>query len=98
MDIKSHRNQMKPIINLGTGDGNFLFVSSSQSSHRRNVIGVELDANRVRLLNKRVQLLVESGLPVSIPLVVEGDFSRKPNSDRRLVDYDRALIDDEVIA
>ena len=35
---------------------------------------------------------------MNIPLVVEGDFSRKPNSDRRLVDYDRALADDEVIA
>ena len=98
IDIKSRRNRMKPIIDLGAGDGNFLFVSSSQSSYRRNVIGVEVDANRVQLLNERVQLLVESGLPVNIPLVVEGDFSRKPNSDGRLVYYNRALADDEVIA
>ena len=98
MDINSRANQTKTIIDLGAGDGNFLFVSSSQSSHQWNVFGVELDANRVQLLNDRVQLLVESGSSFNIPSVVEGDFSSQPNSDRRLVDCDRALADDEFIA
>ena len=98
MDINSRANRTKTIIDLGAGDGNFLFVSCSQSSHRRNVIGVELDANRVKLLTERVQLLVNSGLSLDIPSVVEGDFSSLPNSDQRLVEYERAIADGEFIA
>ena len=57
-----------------------------------------MDANRVHLLTERVQLPVNSGLSLNIPSVVEGDFSSLPNSDQRLVEYDRAFADDEFIA
>ena len=98
MDITSRQNRTKTIIDLGAGEGNFMFVASSQSSQRRSILGPEINGDRVALLQQRVALLVANRLPVNLPEPMQGDFSSRPGSNERLAPYDRALANDVVIA
>ena len=98
MDITSRQNRTKTIIDLGAGQGNFMFVAASQSSQRRSILGPELDGDRVALLQERVGVLVSNGLPVNIPEPLHGDFASPRGSNEDLAPYDRALSNDIIIA
>lgn len=97
MNITSRTNRTKTIIDLGAGDGNFLFVAASQSSQRRTILGIEVDEERVVRLNERVGLMIEHGLPVNYPEPIYGDFTKTASDDPNLEPYDQAIANGEVI-
>lgn len=97
MDIASRANRRKTIIDLGAGEGNFLFVAASQSSQRRTILGIELVEERVELLDQRLGLLIESGIPVNLPEYVQGDFTSSGREDVNLEPYDHAITNGEII-